>query len=171
MEPIIIKRINWIGAIISGIYGIFVFFFIILIFLLFINDFFSSTPTLPLILFALFVLILLGFWIIDTFLWQIKGYEIIEIIDKVLIIRKKGKLFASKKEVSFFEIDKIQVKNYPTTVFNVFYKIMGIKGGKINIKYLGREMYIGQGLTDQEAFEYVEALNKLLFDYRRTLAL
>jgi len=170
MKSIIIKRINWIGAIITGIYGIFVFFFIILNFLLFINDFFSSTPEFPLILLSLLVLILLGFWVIDTFLWQIKGFEIIEIIDEVLIFKKKGKLFSSKKEVSFFEIDEIQVKNYPTTVFNVFYKIMGVKGGKINITYLGREMYIGQGLTDQEAFEYVETLNQLLFEYRRTLA-
>ena len=155
---------------ILGIYGMFVLFFIILFSLEIIDEIFYSTYTHSLLIFTLLVLLLLLLWIIDTLLWQIIGYEIIMILDNVLIIRKKGKLLPSKREISFFEIDKIQVKNYPVTLFNLFYKIMGIKGGKVNIKYLGRETYMGQGLTDEEALECVETINRLLFDYRNNLS-
>jgi len=94
-----------------------------------------------------FVLVLstfIGAWILDRFLWQIRGSEVLIISDKIEII-KTGKLFESKKSIDFYEYESISFGNDTTTPF--WLKLYGLKGGKIRIKYLDHELRIGQDIT------------------------
>lgn len=94
--------------------------------------------------FVLVLSTLIGAWILDRFLWQIHGSEVLVISDKIEII-KTGKLFESKKSIDFYEYESISFDNDTHTPF--WLKLYGLKGGKIRIKYLDHELRVGQDIT------------------------
>ena len=43
--------------------------------------------------------------------------------------------------------------------------MLGTRGGKIKVGYLGRDLFFGFGLTEEEADECVSLMNKTLIKY------
>jgi hypothetical protein len=116
-----------------------------------------------------FVLVLstfVGSWILDRFLWQIRGCEVLVITDKIEII-KTGKLFDSKKSIDFYEYESISFDDDAMTSF--WAKLYGLKGGKIRIKYLDRELRVGQDITidlaESVSKEFNDKIEKLRNNY------
>ena len=162
------KKTNWITLIMLCIYELFVIFF------LFIWTYAAIMEVIGEIFEFLAIsilLLLLGLFVLDLILWQVRGYEFIKITNETLTVRKTGKLFSIPNVINLSEIENIYLKNYNTTFYTLFVKIMGIKGGKISIEYLGRNIYLGQSLTDEEASKYVGEVNRLLLDYRKESSL
>ena len=83
-------------------------------------------------------------WIIDLFLWQIRGVEQFVITDRIEII-KRGKLFKSVSEIDFIDFESITYDDDKTTPFWI--KLVGSSGGKIRIAYLGRGIRFGQDIS------------------------
>ena len=90
------------------------------------------------------ILILIGIWIIDVFLWQIRGVEQFVITDRIEII-KRGKLFKSVSKIDFIDFESITYDDDESTPF--WMKQYGLSGGKIRIKYLGRGIRFGQDIS------------------------
>ena len=106
------------------------------------------------------LLILLWVFILDLIIWQFKGLEIIAITNETLVLKKRGRIFTSKKTINLFEIEDILIKETKTTIYARFRKILGISDGEICIKYLGCNVSIGQDISDEEAIQCVEEVNK-----------
>ena len=109
---------------------------------------------------------------IDYILWNIKGYEEVNMDERELIIRKKGMLMKSNISIKLSEIESIQEQNIQETwrtllIQNTgrFSRIIGETGGKILVKY-GKngkwKIDFGLGLSDSEAKIYVEQMNNIL---------
>jgi len=94
--------------------------------------------------FVVVLLILIGVWIIDIFLWQIRGVEQFVITDRIEII-KRGKLFKSVSKIDFIDFESISYDDDKTTPFWI--KQYGLSGGKIRIKYLDRGIRFGQDIS------------------------
>jgi hypothetical protein len=90
------------------------------------------------------ILILIGIWIVDVFLWQIRGVEQFVITNRIEII-KRGKLFKSVSKIDFIDFESITYDDDKTTPFSI--KLYGLSGGKIRIKYLGRGIRFGQDIS------------------------
>jgi len=71
---------------------------------------------------------LLGFFILDWILWQIKGFELIRMNNETLTIKKKGKIFSIPEKLNLSQIKNIYLKEYKATTFTLFFKIMGTAG-------------------------------------------
>ena len=113
--------------------------------------------------FVVVLLILIGVWIIDIFLWQIRGVEQFVITDRIEII-KRGKLFKSVSKIDFIDVESITYDDYNTTPFWI--KLFGLSGGKIRIKYLGRGIRFGQDIPSIMA----EIVSKEIDDEMRKYA-
>ena len=166
MERRFKKKTNWGTLIMLCVYELFVVFFIFIWTYAAIVEIIHDGETSEFLTISI-MLLLLGLFILDLILWQIRGYEFVRMDNGTLTIRKKGKLFSISNTIDLSEIENIYLKNYNTTFYTLFVKIMGIKGGKICIEYLGRSIYVGQSLTDEEASKYIGEMNKLLSDYRK----
>jgi len=94
--------------------------------------------------FEIVLILLSGIWVIDLFLWQIRGVEQFVINDRIEII-KCGKLFKSVSKIDFIDFESITYDDYNTTPFWI--KLFGLSGGKIRIKYLGRGIRFGQDIS------------------------
>jgi hypothetical protein len=94
--------------------------------------------------FIVIVMIIIGLLILDRFLWQIKGVELLLITDKIVLI-KKGKLYKSTKQIDFNEYESISFDKDNTT--SIISKLYGLKGGNIKINYLGRQTRFGQDIS------------------------
>ena len=81
--------------------------------------------------FVVVLLILIGVWIIDLFLWQIRGVEQFVITNRIEII-KCGKLFKSVSKIDFIDFESITYDDDQTTPFWI--KLFALSGGKIRIK-------------------------------------
>jgi hypothetical protein len=161
MEIKIKKKTNWITLIILCIYELFILFFMFLFSYITIIEITQDRLFSDLII-ASFFLIFLGVFLLDKILWQIFGQEIIIMDKEKLIVQKKGKIFTKRNIIYLFEIDNIEQKDYKTTFSTLFFKIMGMRGGKICIKYLEKNVYVGQSLSNSEALEYTKIMNKIL---------
>ena len=162
MKKIIKKQMNWITTLVLSVFLLFVLFFeILLVFIMGVDISNNESPT-GLDWITLVALSLLLVMILDVIIWQIIGYEVIQMEDAQLIYQKRGKLFSCTRRIPYYEIDSIQVKSYPTTIYNLRFKLLGTRGGKIKIEYLGRDLFFGLGLTEEKAQEYVLQMNKIL---------
>jgi hypothetical protein len=110
------------------------------------------------------VLVFIGILILDWIMWQLRGYECIKTDNLTLTIKKGGKIFSSSKIINLFDIDNIYLEDYRTRLNTLFVKIIGIRGGKICIEYLGRKTYIGQSLTDKEALENIDYIKNAIYN-------
>ena len=122
----------------------------------------ETPPRLMDFLFPLTVMFVLVFWALNIILWNLKGIETIVISDKIEI-SKTGKLFSSKNSIHFFEYDGIYSKDDdPMPFWQTKY---GLNGGRIIIKYLGKEIRVGQNISMKKASkvvdEFKEAIEKL----------
>ena len=168
MTVLIAKQIHWIVILATGIFSLLVLFFEILIVSMISIDIINGEFPTGLDWITLVCLSLLLIIILDVILWQIKGYEIVQMEDANFIYQKRGKLFCYTKTIPYFEIENIRVKSLPTTIYNLRCKMLGTRGGKIKIEYLGREFFFGFGLTEEKAQEYVLLMNELLTKYNST---
>lgn len=169
MKVEITKNINWIISIVLILFEIITLFFIFLFCYVFFTDlryseYFSSGN-----LFTIIILFFLALYVLDIIIWKIRGYEILEMDNRELIVKKRGKLFPTRNIISIIEIEKIQVKDYPKKFSNLFLRLVGTKGGKINIRYLGRDIYAGQGLTSEKAYALEKKMNNLLLTYKESV--
>lgn len=123
----------------------------------------------------LILLILIGFdlYLLDCILWQFKGYEDVEINNKELIVRRKGKIITDKFSIPISSIYSIQMQEYEpvnffTTIFRnplLFSKVIGETGGRILVlfgKNGKHKIDFGLGLTHSEAKLYVQQITDLL---------
>jgi len=132
------KKTNWIFTIFIGIWII----ALTVIFIAF--SLIAFHERIYGLIFILLLMILIGAWVLDRFLWQIRGREELIITNKIEII-KSGKLVKSTKNIEFFEYESIEYDNDSKTPWWI--KLYGLSGGKICIKYLGREVRIGQNIN------------------------
>ena len=159
MEKRLKKRINWNILIMLCVYELFIVSFILILVYTIVEAeimFDREFLAIPIIF------ILLGLFILNCILWQIKGYELIRINNETLTIRKKGIIFNIPEKLNLSQIKNIYLKEYKTTIFTLFLKIMGIEGGKICIDYSGNSIHFGQSLTDEEVLECINEINKFL---------
>ncbi|HBN05861.1 MAG TPA: hypothetical protein DD434_08765 [Bacteroidales bacterium] len=160
MEKKFKKRTNWNTLIILCVNELFVFFFIVIIgYNTFIEIIYNRDTS---FLFSFILLVSVGTIILDFILWQIRGYEYIKIDNTSITIKKRGKIFNTTNIINLSDVDDIYLQEFKTTLFTLFLKMMGIRGGKICIEYLGRKTYIGQSLTNKEAVENIDELKKKL---------
>jgi len=160
MEKKFKKRTNWNTLFILCVNELFVFFFVVIIgYNTFIEIIYNRDTS---FLFSFILLVSVGTIILDFILWQIRGYEYIKIDNTYMTIKKRGKIFKSTNIVNLSDIDDIYLQDYRTTLYTLFIRMMGIRGGKICIEYLGRKTYIGQSLTNKEAVENIEHLKTAL---------
>jgi hypothetical protein len=134
------KQTNWIFAIFLGL------FIIILIAILatIIYGLITTPSRIQDFAFIVIIMILIGLVILDRFLWQIKGVELLLITDKLILI-KKGKLYKSTKQIDFNEYESISYDKDNQT--SIIAKLYGLKGGNIRINYLGRQTRFGQDIS------------------------
>ena len=130
------------------------------------------------ICFYLFLPTLLNLYLINYIFWQIRGYEIIEMSEKTLLIKKLGKIFKHNTVIPLYKIKKIEEQEYNPPRFgdsiwqNSFRiaEFTGEAGGRIkvtyNVKILGFNLKnvieLGQGLSEEEAHLYVQQMNEIL---------
>jgi hypothetical protein len=109
--------------------------------------------------FAFFVIVMIvfGLIILDRFLWQIKGVELLMITNKIVLI-KKGKLFKSTKQIDLNEFESVSFDQDNETA--MISKLYGLKGGKIKINYLGHCTRFGQDIS----FDFAEIISKEIED-------
>jgi len=158
MEKIIKKKIDiWILFKLAFAELAFTFFIVITIgseIVFFSTCFFSEIDIISLLFLAT-----LWIFTLDLILWQVNGTEIISMNKEALVVKKRGKLFTTQNIINLFEIENILLRDYEITIYTRYVESVGIRGGKICIEYLG------QDLSKMDAFQYVEEMNKLLFDY------
>ena len=106
------------------------------------------------VLLAIFIIFLL-----DRFLWQIRGIEIL-IINQNIEVLKKGNIFQSKKIVTFSEFESFDYGDDDKIPFWI--RLYGINGGKIIINYLGKSLRIGQNISINQAKIIVEEIDHTL---------
>jgi hypothetical protein len=110
-------------------------------------------------LFPLIVMFSLVLWVTNIILWNLKGIETILISDKIEI-SKTGKLFSSKNTIHFYEYDGIYSKDDdPTPFWQTKYRL---DGGRIIIKYLGKEIRVGQDINMNKASKVVDEFNDVI---------
>ncbi|HOF15622.1 MAG TPA: hypothetical protein PLF32_02275 [Bacteroidales bacterium] len=161
MEIKIKKNINWGILIMLCICELFILFFIFIWTYAAIMEIIFDKKISDFLIVSV-VLILVSLFVLDLILWQIKGYEFIEMNEKTLTIRKKGKIFNIPEKINLTQINDIHLENYKATFFTLFFKIMDIEGGKICIDSSDGRIYMGQSLTDKEALRYINEMNEFL---------
>lgn len=134
------KQTNWIFAVFLG------FFTIVLIAILatIMYGLVTTPGRIQDFAFIIIAMILIGLLILDRFLWQIKGVELLLITDKIILI-KKGKLYKSTKQIDFNDYESISFDKDNQT--SIIAKLYGLKGGNIRINYLGRQTRFGQDIS------------------------
>ena len=105
------------------------------------------------------LLSLLIIFMVDLFLWQIRGVEILIINDNIEIL-KKGKIFKSKRSILFSEFESFDYGNDDN--LPLWIRLYGINGGKIIINYLGKSVRIGQDISINQAKTIVEEVDFIL---------
>lgn len=143
------KKTNWIFTIFIGLWII----GLIVVYCTIIWGLIGMPERISGFAFALVLMTLTGVWVLDRFLWQIRGREVLEISDKIEII-KTGKLLESIKSIDFYEYDSTSFDNDTKTTY--WAKLYWLKGGKIRIKFLDRELRFGQDIT----LELAETVSK-----------
>ena len=123
--------------------------------------------------------LLLNLYLINYIFWQLRGYEIVEMNEKTLSIKRMGKLFNDSSMISTNKIELIKdQKKYDPSKFGdsiwinpfLFSEIAGEEGGKIRVIYKTKifgfsfkiSTFFGQGLSNEEALMYVQQMNKIL---------
>jgi hypothetical protein len=156
------KETNWVMAIFLGA------FILALIAILgtIIYGLIGSPGRISFFAFPIILMILAGAWVLDRFLWQIRGKEIVLITDKIEII-KNGKLYATSYHIALDEIEAVSFDDDRNTSFWI--RLYGISGGKLVLEYLGRKSRVGQdislGLAEIVAKEMDYEIRKLLNNF------
>jgi len=131
------KRINWPFTIFLGLW--------LIIWIAIFGTIFYGLITTPNrigdLVFVVILGIIIGLWVVDRFLWQISGVELLIITNKIELI-KKGKLYKSCQKIDFLEYESVSFDEDIQTPFWI--KLYGLKGGKIIINYLGHKVRFGQ---------------------------
>jgi len=105
--------------------------------------------------YTVLILLICLFKSIDNICWNICGKEIIEIDKENLTIKRKGKIFSSKIIIQLSEIEAIEAKQYKASLLDFYFMILKgyVRRGNLMIYYLGRYIYVGQGLSINNAEE------------------
>lgn len=111
-------------------------------------------------------------YFIDCFLWQIKGYEIVEVNKQFMILKRKGKLFPQSLKIKLENIQSVFVQDYKDlmlsdlviTLWGRMSKFYGESGGRICVRYSEVSFDFGQGLIKTEAEKLVRDINQYLVD-------
>ena len=127
----------------------------------------------------IFLLLLVNLYLINYIVWQFRGCETVEMTDKILSIKRSGKLFNDNSIISINKIEKIkEQEKYDPSKFSssiwrnpfMFSKITGEEGGKIRVIYNTKvicfkfkiALDFGQGLSKEEARLYIQMMNEIL---------
>ncbi len=114
------------------------------------------------IIILLFFILIPSLLFIDIFLWRTFGREIILTKDKILEVRKEGRLFARKKQIPFYQINKIYYWKNKSTIFDLSDSLAfwGIsKQGTLCVEYNKQEKYyIGKNLSKEESLLLLEKI-------------
>jgi hypothetical protein len=107
----------------------------------------------------------------DYFIWQITGYEVLEVNSQDIILQKKGKIFPNKNIIKLETVESISITDYKYLSWtdfifvldlSKFAKLLGETGGKICVEYSKNSINFGQGLTEEEAIELVAEIKQYM---------
>jgi hypothetical protein len=101
--------------------------------------------------------LLVGLYVIDQFLWQVNGKEVIILTD-LLEIHKLGKLLKMKTFIKLSKIDSISYSEDNQT--NYFLKTYFYKGGNIRIMTSDNCIRLGQNIPSNLAKKIVSELEE-----------
>lgn len=96
--------------------------------------------------------------------WRIAGAEIIQIHDDGILLTRSRTIFRKKRFISFNEFESVVVNNDKDTPRWI--KLYSIGGGKIKIKYLGRNTRVGMSIHIQDAESIVNEINNTISQIR-----
>ena len=68
-------------------------------------------------LFFIFLPLLFDLYILNYIFWQVRGYEVVEITEKTLSIKKKGKIFKDNFIIPLYKIKDIREQEYKAIEF------------------------------------------------------
>lgn len=120
----------------------------------FITDRFIDELAVVIALIALF-----SFFATKVFLWNLNGEESISFYKDYIEISKRGLPFFSTFKIPYAEYEGVDTAPDKTPAV---FRIYGIAGGKLNIKYLGRTMRFGQSLDNTEALQLMNDIELTL---------
>lgn len=145
------KKPNWFVLVLTGFWSIgWVGIMITVTFGLIINP--QKIDGEPIIILGFFLFV--GTFVLNIFLWHLKGREQITITEQELIIEKKGTLFTIPRRFELFEINKIRIAN--TNRPTRWTDLWGLSGGNIEILYFRQKKYFGQSIEKEQARELIQ---------------
>jgi len=141
---------------------------------------FLSVEDLLTICILLFLPLSFNLYILNYIFWQIRGYEIVEMTENTLSIKRIGKIFKDNSIIPLYKIEKIEEQEYQPIEFGTsiwinpfeFSKIIGETGGRIKVTYNAKAICysfkiaidFGLGLSKEDAHLYVQQMNKILLE-------
>jgi hypothetical protein len=118
------------------------------------------------------------FFALDYIFWNFRGYEEVEMNDREITIKNRGKLKEKRIVISLSNIISIQEQDYERKTFfsppfqtpTGFSNAIGEIGGRIYVIYKEKKekkIEFGLGLTEDEASIYVKQFNDILHHFEQ----
>ena len=119
---------------------------------------------------ANFIMLIIGIWCFRKFLWELRGYDIIEIGNNYLNIKKKGSflMFNNKYEISKIKNVKYKIESYKDfstigfnigEMFSLYLNMIGMESGDILFKYDYQTISVFHGLSIVEKIKIVDEIS------------
>ena len=119
---------------------------------------------------ANFIMLIIGIWCFRKFLWELRGYDIIEIDNNYLYIKKKGSflMFNNKYDLSKIKNVKYKIESYKDfsnigfnigEMFSLYLNMIGMESGDILFKYDYQTVSVFHGLNIVEKIKIVDEIN------------
>ena len=119
---------------------------------------------------ANFIMLIIGIWCFRKFLWELRGYDIIEIDNNYLYTKKKGSFLMFNNKYNLTNIKNVKHKiesyrDFSTIGFNIeemfslYHNMIGIKSGDILFKYGYKTISVFNGLNMVEKIKIVDEIN------------
>ncbi len=188
MSITIKKRKNWYAFILLAIFSLLLNYIVLsFIYAFILEDISISEITSRSIKETLIIglpLILLDVYLIDRMVWQISGYEQVEVSDNTLIIKKRGKILRYTLRIPFSDIKEVEQQDYQRIgcLSSIWVNPFGASddieetGGRVKVTFTEKILFwrattklaFGLGFTAEKASGCVEQLKKHLQDYQTT---
>lgn len=117
-----------------------------------------------------FIMLIIGIWCFRKFLWELRGYDIIEIDNNYLYTKKKGSflMFNNKYDLSKIKNVKYKIESYRDfstigfnigEMFSLYLNMIGMESGDILFKYGYQTVSVFYGLNIVEKIKIVDEIN------------
>ena len=110
-------------------------------------------------------------WLIRRFLWEFRGFEIVEIDNNYLYTKKKGSFFMFESKYNLAKVKNLKhkIEHYKdplnheldiSEIINFYFKIIGMESGDILFKYGYQTVSFFHNLSLAEKIKIVDEINK-----------